>query len=64
MRMPRKHRADWTDFERYNLDLAPSQTILVPNLKFFNRIEDEGDRLTESTPIKLKHNQDLRRYAI
>ena len=39
-----------------DLDLALSQTILVPNLNFFNRIEYQGDRLTESTPIKLRHN--------
>ena len=38
-----------------DLDLALSQTILVPNLNFFNRIEYFGDPLTESTPIKLRH---------
>ena len=46
-----------------DLDLAPSQTILVPNLKFFNRIEYQGDPLTESTPIKLKHNDLITFYA-
>ena len=46
-----------------DLDLAASQTILVPNLKFFNRIEYQGDPLTESTPIKLKHNDLITFYA-
>ncbi|MGK7918405.1 MAG: hypothetical protein AB4080_00125 [Trichodesmium sp.] len=39
-----------------DLDLEPSQTILVPNLKFFSKIEYQGEPLKESTPIKLKHN--------
>ena len=46
-----------------DLDLGPSQTILVPNLKFFNRIEYQGDPLTESTPIKLKHNDLITFYT-
>ena len=46
-----------------DLDLAPSQTILVPNIKFFSKIEYQGDRLTESTPIKLKHNDLIAFYA-
>ncbi len=39
-----------------DLDLASSQTILVPNIKFFSKIEYQGECLSESTPIKLKHN--------
>ncbi|NEO58734.1 MAG: hypothetical protein F6K54_40310 [Okeania sp. SIO3B5] len=46
-----------------DLDLASSQTILVPNLKFFNRIEYQGEPLKESTPIKLKHNDLIAFYA-
>ncbi|MEB3340637.1 hypothetical protein [Okeania sp.] len=46
-----------------DLDLAPNQTILVPNLKFFYRIEYQGDRLRESTPIQLKHNDLITFYA-
>ena len=46
-----------------DLDLGARQTILVPNLKFFDRIEYRGDRLTESTPIKLKHNDLIAFYA-
>ena len=39
-----------------DLDLAPSKTILVPNLKFFQRIEYQGNLLKEPTPIQLRHN--------
>ncbi|MDJ0557411.1 MAG: hypothetical protein QNJ68_23775 [Microcoleaceae cyanobacterium MO_207.B10] len=46
-----------------DLDLAPSQTILVPNIKFFSKIEYQGAPLTESTPIKLKHNDLIAFYA-
>jgi hypothetical protein len=46
-----------------DLDLGARQTTLVPNLKFFDRIEYQGDRLTESTPIKLKHNDLIAFYA-
>ena len=46
-----------------DLDLGARQTILVPNLKFFDRIEYRGDRLTDSTPIKLKHNDLITFYA-
>ncbi len=46
-----------------DLDLGPRQTTLVPNLKFFDRIEYQGDRLTDSTPIKLKHNDLITFYA-
>lgn len=46
-----------------DLDLRSRQTTLVPNLKFFDRIEYGGDRLTDSTPIKLKHNDLITFYA-
>ena len=46
-----------------DLDLALSQTILVPNLNFFNRIEYQGDRLNESKPIKIKHNYLIKFYT-
>ena len=46
-----------------DLDLGARQTTLVPNLKFFDRIEYQGDRLTDSTPIKLKHNDLIAFYA-
>ena len=46
-----------------DLDLGARQTTLVPNMKFFDRIEYQGDRLTDSTPIKLKHNDLIAFYA-
>ncbi|MGB3511325.1 MAG: hypothetical protein WBA93_19235 [Microcoleaceae cyanobacterium] len=46
-----------------DLDLASSQTILVPNIKFFSNIEYQGTLLTESTPIQLKHNDLIAFYA-
>lgn len=47
-----------------DLDLAPGQTVLIPDGKFYDKIEYRGQGLNDPEPIKLKHNDMIAFHAL